>query len=479
MFSSWAQLPRKPGDAAGPGHPQAGCRIGLVGGAQQTLCLRSTKSEGVLCNMTLVGVSRVVPSGKIYNQIFDDETKLVRTLGEARSKLAQHKLPQNPGRIPLVRRVEGYSSSGFLSDRQQMWVEGLPSDDFTENPVLYKEISTQALQKAQVSEDIAAAREVRGLAEIIIPEKKNSDIIERISNTRKCRHEDMVAALRQELASLGRERELSILEPGKWFLTKLAGSDKNLVHLFQRIENGSDLETCSIQNFEEVWDLISQETLQRKQWIRELDEALRQAEVARTGLIKDVLRKYTKMLEDIAYLLPSDVHRVIHKEAMMINQALLANRRAIARLFVNLMEADLKKDVFLRCRMDERMQAWKTTQKELIVASFRKFMEDERIQNPSIVKKELENMRQDQLTLNEKRTALLYSLGNLLPLTHSKAEINEWYESVVALNKRIDTHNVQYMMRIRIQYEKVCQECLSYVQECRCIENRSIVGLSL
>lgn len=38
-------------------------------------------------------------------------------------------------------------------------------------------------------------------------------------------------------------------------------------------------------------------------------------------------------------------------------------------------------------------------------------MENERIQNPSIVKKELESMLKDQLTLNDKRTALLYSLG--------------------------------------------------------------------
>lgn len=41
----------------------------------------------------------------------------------------------------------------------------------------------------------------------------------------------------------------------------------------------------SLQNLEEVRDLVSQETLQRKQWIRELDEALHKAEVARTELV--------------------------------------------------------------------------------------------------------------------------------------------------------------------------------------------------
>ncbi|KAL8186632.1 UNVERIFIED_CONTAM: hypothetical protein K2H54_001793 [Gekko kuhli] len=198
-----------------------------------------------------------------------------------------------------------------------MWVDGMPNDDFTENPVLYKEATTLAFQKTQESEDMAAAREVRSLAEVIIPEKKNSDIIQRISKARKRRHEDVVATLRRELASIGRERELSILEPGKLFLARLAGSDKNIECLLQRIENDFNLKTYSMQDFEEVWNLVSQETLQRKQWIRELDGALHKAEVARTESIKDTLRTYAKTLEDTAYLLPPDIHRIIHKEAMV------------------------------------------------------------------------------------------------------------------------------------------------------------------
>lgn len=55
----------------------------------------------------------------------------------------------------------------------------------------------------------------------------------------------------------------------------------------------------------------------------------------------------------------------------MINQAVLANRRAAARLFVNLMEVDLKKDVFLRRKLEERIQAWKIMQKEFIFCNFR------------------------------------------------------------------------------------------------------------
>ncbi|XP_060126628.1 coiled-coil domain-containing protein 180 isoform X2 [Zootoca vivipara] len=417
--------------------------------------------------MTLVGVPRVVPSGKVYRQIFDDEINLVRTLGEARSKIAQHKLPQIPGTIPLVRDVETCSGNGFLSHRQQMWVEGMPNDDITENPVQYKEAATLAFLKTQESENVIAAREVRGLAEVIIPEKKNSDIVERITESRRCRHEEMVMTLRQELACIGKEMEVCFLEPGKLFLTKLSESDHTIESLFQASAENLHLENYTMEDFEAMWNLVSKETLKRRQWIRELDKALLKAEVDRTERIKLLLNKYNKILDDISYFLPSDVHRIIHKEAMMINQALLANRRAIAKLFVNLMEADLKGDIFYHRKLEERIKTWRAKWKQNIIYSFRQFMESERIRHPTAVNVELESMLKDQESLTEKRTALLYSLGNMLPLMQSKAELNEWYESVVALNKQIDTHNVQYLMKIRLQYEKVCQECLSKVQECK------------
>ncbi|XP_032994117.1 coiled-coil domain-containing protein 180 [Lacerta agilis] len=417
--------------------------------------------------MTLVGVPRVVPSGKVYRQIFDDEINLVRTLGEARSKIAQHKLPQISGTIPLVRDTETCSGNGFLSHRQQMWVEGMPNDDITENPVQYKEAATLAFLKAQESENVIAAREVRGLAEVIIPEKKNSDIVERISESRRCRYEETVVTLRQELARIGMEMEVCFLEPGKLFLTKLSESDRTIESLFQVSAENLHLETYTMEDFERMWNLVSKETLKRRQWIRELDQALLKAEVDRTERIKLLLNKYSKILDDISYLLPSDVHRFIHKEAMMINQALLANRRAIAKLFVNLMEADLKGDIFYYRKLEERIKTWRAKWKQNIIYSFRQFMESERIRHPSAVNVELESMLKDQESLTENRTALLHSLGNMLPLMQSKAELNEWYESVVAINKRIDTHNVQYLMKIRLQYEKVCQECLSKVQECK------------
>lgn len=43
----------------------------------------------------------------------------------------------------------------------------------------------------------------------------------------------------------------------------------------------------------------------------------------------------------------------------MINQALLANRRALAKLRLNLMEKHLQIDVFQRLKWEDKLQDWK------------------------------------------------------------------------------------------------------------------------
>ncbi|KFV76186.1 Coiled-coil domain-containing protein 180, partial [Struthio camelus australis] len=117
-----------------------------------------------------------------------------------------------------------------------------------------------------------------------------------------------------------------------------------------------------------------------------------------------------------------------------INRALLANRRAIAKLFFNLMKTELKRELSHRLKWQDRVKEWKLLQKNYAVHSFREFMASEEIQNPPTVQQEMENMITDQILLDERRLEFLQHLGNLLPPLHTKAEINEWYESLVNLN---------------------------------------------
>ncbi|NXS51959.1 CC180 protein, partial [Brachypteracias leptosomus] len=117
-----------------------------------------------------------------------------------------------------------------------------------------------------------------------------------------------------------------------------------------------------------------------------------------------------------------------------INRALLANQRAITQLFFNLMKSEMKKDLSQRLQWQDTVKDWKLIQKNFVVHSFREFMANEEIQNPPAVKTEMENMIMDQVLLGERRLELLQHLGDLLPPTHTKAEIDEWYTSMVNVN---------------------------------------------
>ncbi|KFZ67003.1 Coiled-coil domain-containing protein 180, partial [Podiceps cristatus] len=120
----------------------------------------------------------------------------------------------------------------------------------------------------------------------------------------------------------------------------------------------------------------------RRKWIREMDESLKKTEWNRADKITDVLKKYTVMLEEISFFLSADVHRLMNDEAMLINRVLLANQRAIAKLFFNLMKSEMKRELSHRLRWQDKVENWKLIRKNYVVHSFRKFMANEEIQNP-------------------------------------------------------------------------------------------------
>ncbi|KFP93179.1 Coiled-coil domain-containing protein 180, partial [Haliaeetus albicilla] len=120
----------------------------------------------------------------------------------------------------------------------------------------------------------------------------------------------------------------------------------------------------------------------RRKWIREMDESLKKVERSRADKITEVLRKYTVILEEISFFLSADVYRFMNDEATMINRALLANQRAIAKLFFNLMKSEMKTELSHHLKWQDRVKDWKFIQKNYVVHSFREFMANEEIQNP-------------------------------------------------------------------------------------------------
>nr|XP_054514296.1 coiled-coil domain-containing protein 180 isoform X6 [Pan troglodytes] len=373
--------------------------------------------------MSSVGKVTQVPNGKAYQQIFQAEVQLVHSLAATRKRAAERSVTLKSGRIPMMKKVETPEGE-VMSPRQQKWMHSLPNDWIMENPVLHREKERAKREKAQESENTIAAREVRGLMDTIVPEKISTSTFQRRAEHKRRSYESALASFQEEIAQVGK----ALLE---------------------------------------LWDKVAGRLLLRKQEIKELDEALHSVEFSRADKLKSVLKKYAEVIEKTSYLMRPDVYRLINEEAMVMNYALLGNRKALAQLFVNLMESTLQQELDSRHRWQGLVDTWKALKKEALLQSFSEFMASESIHTPPAVTKELEVMLKTQNVLQQRRLKHLCTICDLLPPNYSKTQLTEWHSSLNSLNKELDTYHVDCMMRIRLLYEKTWQECLMHVQNCK------------
>ncbi|KAJ7426125.1 coiled-coil domain-containing protein 180 [Willisornis vidua] len=302
---------------------------------------------------------------------------------------------------------------------------------------------------------------------LAVPEETSGDTLRCVTERRQKRHNQAVTEMQQELHCIGREMEASVLELQEFLQLKVMESDKKSEVLLETIVSDTALEGFSFEDLEKLWNMIHQESSNRKKWVRTMDESLKEIERSRATKIADVLKKYTVKLEEISFFLAPDVHKLIDAEATIINRTLLGNERATAKLLFNLMKSELEKEKSHHLKWQERVKDWKLIQKNRVVQSFREFMASEEIQNPPAVKTEVKNMIKDQTVLSEQRLEVLQHISNLLPPTHIKSEINEWYRTLEKLNKSLDTHNVEGLKKIRVQYELVQAMCQEKVKVCK------------
>ncbi|XP_068925370.1 coiled-coil domain-containing protein 180 [Petaurus breviceps papuanus] len=422
--------------------------------------------ENLPRNISLLGKMKTIRSGKVYRQLFSDEVQLVYSLASSRKKAAEHAGSLKSGKIPLIRNSETPTGQ-LLSPRQRIWAQALPNDKSVENPVLYKEIQIATMEKTRETEDVIAAREVRGLSDFIVPEKTKSDIIQRVDNRKRRIYEVHLKNLQREISQIGMEMESLIMEPGEELLTKLSEDDENIDNLFKEIEGDIELEFFKIQNLWELWEKLSKKFIKRRKWIKDFDTKLKKVEACRAEKLGEVLKKYMAILKDNAYLLSPDVERLIHKEAMIINQALLGNQRAIAKLFVNLMESNLKQEISNHHKWQDLMKFWKNIKKESMIQNFREFMETEKIQHPPSVKQEMDTMTRELERLNQERTRILHSVSDILPPAYTRENLDGWYASLESSNKALDYCIGESMMKIRLRNEENWQECMDFVEQCK------------
>ncbi|XP_003198708.3 coiled-coil domain-containing protein 180 isoform X1 [Danio rerio] len=386
--------------------------------------------------------TRVLPSGKVYRQMFDAQVQLSLALYDSRRKRAAD---EGDGDGLL---------SGDAADSASQHHNGTYNTATSQNFLYSGEKRTEDQDDSEV---------VCGLPDIIVPDKKNSDIIDRLKEKRQKDHNEAVSQLQADLSSINLVVEPLFRHTGNDILHRLSEYNDSIERIMQKIESICDLTAHSYQDLHEIRNKVCSESSLKTKLIKQLDEIYSENESKRKAMISALLRKYTSKLEKISYVMPCDVHRLIDNEAMMINQALLANRRALAKLHLNLMEKHLQMDVFQRLKWEEKLQDWKRIKLSDAISQFKDFMNSPQVQNPKNIQDTLRTLKSEQKTLSEKRIQTLEVLREMTPPRISKSSVSEWFSALSVINEQIDHIHVATMETLHKMYDNNWQVCLAEV----------------
>nr|XP_022322527.1 coiled-coil domain-containing protein 180-like isoform X13 [Crassostrea virginica] len=412
---------------------------------------------------------RVVPSGKIYRQMFDAQVQLQRSLTKMKSRETNtapldHSPERQSTAIPVVKLTREDVAHGLLTERQRTWADGFPNDPYVENPVLHKQYSEFVRSTMKESDSSKAGKEVQGLPDIVVPAKEGSNIIQRIAASRQKRHESTVEDLHQELSVINSDLEPVITEYSETLLRKLDDDDKEINHLLARIERDEDLLTYNLGELYKLWDEVQHHSAERQMWINELDKQLSKVEDDRIDMMRNVFKTYAKTLENIAHLMPPDLNRFLDQESQLVNQTMLSNRRAYSDLYVRLMSSDIEREKAQYTIWKRRVEDWRQLNTKLAIEHFSNFMHEEKIINPPGVTKVYNFMIAEHDVINRRRLDVIKQLCDLKPPASTKTAVYQWDKTLQNLTKEIDSVNQLHLSKLHAEYEKVCQDCLEKIE---------------
>uniref|UniRef100_A0A096LSL1 DUF4455 domain-containing protein n=1 Tax=Poecilia formosa TaxID=48698 RepID=A0A096LSL1_POEFO len=187
--------------------------------------------------------------------------------------------------------------------------------------------------------------------------------------------------------------------------------------------------------------------------------------------IKKILKKQLHLLQQISFLSPPDVHRLIHAKAMMLNQSLLANRRSSARLVLLLQDQNLQQEFVLRLHWEESLDRWRKGRVEEMLEELSSARLCSRTMCSS--REEERNLFSDQMLQNQEvlvqqRSEVIYKICSLVPPTGSSALVSNWFNELMAVNQQIAA-GLHADMREQLQrfYEDAWQRRRAEAQRCQ------------
>ncbi|XP_036955257.1 coiled-coil domain-containing protein 180 isoform X2 [Acanthopagrus latus] len=369
--------------------------------------------------------SRAVPGGEVYRQLFDAQVQLSRSL---------------------------------LAGRRDARTDCLSAEDSNTHCSTASRWLCPPSSRGQHSHGDDDADDVSRLPDTLAVDRPRSDIIKRLAE----KHIAALKPLETELTELSQVCETQVRSVSLELVWSLQEVDNRLNTLKDRMEH---LEHVSLQEVFVLWEEVEEKLKLKKIRIMKLNHKLTESEAERSNKIKAVLRKYCHLLEKIGFLPPPDVYRLIHSEAMMLNQSLLANCRSVAHLLLLLQEENLKQESLLRLHWEDCLNRWRRGRVNEVIDHFRSVCSSE--DDPLV------SVQMNQ-TLAEQRCDIINNICSLVP--PSTALVSDWFNQLTAVNQQIDSLHADFIHQLRCCYEQVWQDRLAAVERCK--EELSALQLS-
>ncbi|XP_027140165.1 coiled-coil domain-containing protein 180 isoform X4 [Larimichthys crocea] len=368
--------------------------------------------------------SRAVRSGKVYRQLFDAQVQLSRSL---------------------------------LAGRTDTRTDCLSAEDSNTH------CSTTSRGQRLDTDDDADA--VSRLPDTLVVHDPSSDIIKQLIEKRGKKHKEALKQLEVELTAISQVCEIQVRTVSLELQSSLQEVDLRLNTLKDQIDKLEHLEHISLQEVCVLWQQVEEQVKLKKSRIMELNHKLTESEAQRADEIKGVLKTYRHLLEKISFLPLPVVCRLIHSEATMLNQSLLANRRSVARLLLLLQEENLQQESLLRLHWEDCLSCWRRNRVKEVIDCFRAFCSSEEDQQLDLVW--TVQMKRTQRVLTEQRSDIIHNICLLVPPSCSTALVSDWFNQLTAVNQQIESLHADFLHQLRQCYEQMWNDRLAEVQRCQ------------
>lgn len=347
------------------------------------------------------------------------------------------------GKIPLVRTPKKEGKG---------WQAG--------NPTATKHIIDTAHYEMAEDEPFYASKEVERLEDnLIVSETKKSDIIERITESRRQRHKNALEDLHEELGHLNKAVDPQVSnhldstkEQISWILSEIQ-------ILFSGIESDNILYTYPLKKLQVLWEDVVTLLQKRSNKIVELREELNATEVHRKDQISELLKHYSALFHDIAYLNSDAINLLMDLEVHSCNQLLLANYTHYANIISQIQLENVVKLREYRVMWEERLATWRDLHTCQTTDKFTDFMNTPAITECPDIKSIAELMKRELSGLVERRFNKLQTVRALKPPSITSKTVLQWYEDVCELSLTLENAHRRYVAKLTAVGDKVVLDC--------------------